>query len=178
MHAVPTTSTVSSSLENPVPPGSTPTLTCTIELDPSVDNEVEITVSWSGPVFGFGKFITTEPVLNSSAKVPTYMSSAFLDAEGTFYDSGMYKCSSMVSSVRYQNYIRNSTSSQGISGKLSVYICTDTVCHTFIDLQFCFNILIVQICIQSIKLVKTGSTLLGIEIQVTIFQTMKLNTLT
>ena len=86
IHTVPTASevTVSNSLENPIPRHSTPTLTCTIRLDPSIDSEIKITVSWSGPVFGFGKFIMTEPVLNKSTEVPTYMSSASLSAQGTF----------------------------------------------------------------------------------------------
>ena len=120
IHAVPSSEVIaSSSLENPIPLRSQPTLTCTIILDPSIDNDVKITISWSGPVFGFGKFIVTEPVLNSSAEVPTYMSSASLSAQETFYDSGLYRCSAMVSPVHHQDYIRNSsTSSQGISGKI------------------------------------------------------------
>ena len=70
IYTVPTSEVIaSSSLMNPISLGSTPNLTCIIRLDPSVDKEVKLDVSWSGPVFGFGEFIMTEPVLNKSVGV-------------------------------------------------------------------------------------------------------------
>ena len=108
---------ISSSLDNPIPRDSIPTLRCIIRLDPSVDREVEVSVSWSGPVYGFGEFTKTEPVLNSSAEVPTYTSSVTLNAEETFYDSGQYSCLVVVSPLMHNDYIRSTpTSGQSISG--------------------------------------------------------------
>ena len=108
---------ISSSLDNPIPRDSIPTLSCIIRLDPSVDREVEVSVLWRGPVYGFGEFTKTEPVLNNTAEVPTYTSSATLNAEETFYDSGQYRCLVLVSPPSHQSYISStSTSSQSISG--------------------------------------------------------------
>lgn len=109
---------IRSSLENPIATDSTPTLTCTITLhaDLLIQHDIEITVSWSGPVYGRGAFTVTEPLLNSSTEVPTYISSAILNAEGSFYDSGLYNCSAVVSPVILQDYIQNtSATSQSIS---------------------------------------------------------------
>ena len=110
---------IRSGLKNPIAHSSTPTLTCTIRLhaDLSSQHDFEITVSWSGPVYGRREFTVTEPLLNSSAEIPTYTSSVTLDAEGTFYDSGLYTCSAVVSPVILQDYIQNtSVTSQSISG--------------------------------------------------------------
>lgn len=40
-------------MENPIPPDSFPTLTCTIKFDPAVDdvNALNIRVTWSGPTY-------------------------------------------------------------------------------------------------------------------------------
>ena len=107
---------IKSSLENPIAPGSTPTLTCTITLHAylSIQQDVVVTVSWSGPMHGHREFTMTEPLLNGSAEVPTYTSLATLNAEGT---SGLYSCSAMVSPIILQDYIQNTSAiSQSISG--------------------------------------------------------------
>ena len=60
----------------------------------------------------------TDPVLNGSAEVPTYTSTASLIADGTFYDSGQYNCSAVVSPLsNYSEFVQNgSITSQNISG--------------------------------------------------------------
>ena len=110
-------------MDNPVSPGSYPTLTCTIVLDSAVDREVQIDVSWSGPVYGFGEYVTTAPVVNSSAEVPTFTSTAALNADESFYDSGQYSCSAVVSPVSNQDFIRSSNAtSRGILGEITVQV--------------------------------------------------------
>ena len=81
---------ISSDTDNPIPSGSSPTLSCTVSLSSAVDIEVEIVTEWSGPTYGLREYTTTEPVLNSSAEVPTYTSTAQLNAPETLYDSGDY----------------------------------------------------------------------------------------
>ena len=108
---------ISSSHDNPISLGTFPTLTCTITLDPSIDRDVQISVSWNGPVYGFGEFTVTAPHLSSSAQVPTYTSTAMLNADGTFYDSGQYRCSAVISSLSNTDLIQNGfATSESISG--------------------------------------------------------------
>ena len=108
---------ISSSLDNPISPGSFPTMTCIITLDPSIDRDVQISVSWNGPVYGFGEFTVTAPRLNSSAEVPTYTSTATLNADETFYDSGQYRCSAIISPLSNTDLIQNGfATSESISG--------------------------------------------------------------
>ena len=105
-------------MNNPIPYGSSPTLSCTVSLSPAIDVEVEIDVEWSGPTYGLREYTTTQPVLNSSAEVPTYTSTARLDAPGTFYDSGQYRCSVMLNPLTNRDVIRSTSavSSPQISG--------------------------------------------------------------
>ena len=105
-------------MENPIPYGSSPTLSCTVSLSPAVDIEVEIVTEWSGPTYGLREYTTTEPVLISSAEMLTYTSTATLDASGTFYDSGQYSCSVVINPLNNRNIIQSTSAidSQGISG--------------------------------------------------------------
>ena len=98
---------ISSDTDNPIPHGSPPTLSCTVSLSSAVDIEVEIVTEWSGPTYGLREYTTTEPVLNSSAEVPTYTSTARFDASGTFYDSGNYYYSVVINSLNNQDFIRS-----------------------------------------------------------------------
>ena len=119
---------IRSNMDNPIESGSYPTLTCTIRLDPSVDTDFDITIAWNGPVYGFGKYIETGPVVNSSAEVPTYTSTAALNADRTFYDSGQYRCSAKVSPSLNSEFLWGSasTTSPRIQGKYqySMYLLT------------------------------------------------------
>ena len=108
---------ISSSLDNPISPSNFPTLTCIITLHSSIDRDVQISVSWNGPVYGFGEFTVTAPLLNSSAQVPTYTSTATLNADGTFYDSGQYSCSAVINPLSNRDLVRNSPATcESISG--------------------------------------------------------------
>ena len=98
---------ISSDTDNPIPDDSSPTLSCKVSLRPAVDIEVEIVTEWSGPTYGLREYTTTEPVLNSSAEVPTYTSTAQLNAPETFYDSGNYYCSVMINPLNNQDFIRS-----------------------------------------------------------------------
>ena len=98
---------ISSDTDNPIPHGASPTLSCTVSLPPAIDIEVEIVTEWSGPTYGLREYTTTEPVLNSSAEVPTYTSTAQLNAPGTFYDSGNYYCSVVINPLHNQDFIRS-----------------------------------------------------------------------
>ena len=111
---------ISSDMNNPIPYGSSPTLSCTVSLSPAIDVDVEINIEWSGQTYGLGEYTTTHPVLNSSAEVPTYTSTATLNAPGTFYDSGHYYCSVVIHPKNNRDFIQNtsSVSSQQLSGKL------------------------------------------------------------
>ena len=94
-------------MDNPIPRGSSPILSCTVSLSPAVDIEVEIVTEWSGPTYGLREHATTEPVLNSSAEVPTYTSTATLNAPGTFYDSGNYYCSVVINPLNNSDFIQS-----------------------------------------------------------------------
>ncbi len=100
---------ISSDTDNPIPQGSSPTLSCTVSLSPAVDIEVEIVTEWSGPTYGVREYTTTEPVLNSSAEVPTYTSTARLNVNDseTFYDSGDYYCSVVINPLNNHDFIRS-----------------------------------------------------------------------
>ena len=109
---------ISSNMDNPIPQGSSPTLTCMVSLSPDIDVEVGINVEWSGPTYGLREYTTTQPVLNSSAEVPTYTSMVRFNAPGTFYDSGQYYCSVMLNPLTNRDVIRSTSavSSPQISG--------------------------------------------------------------
>lgn len=106
-------------MDNPIPLDSSPILSCTVSFSPAIDIDIEIVTEWSGPTYGLGEYITTEPVSNSSAEVPTYTSTARLDAPGTFYDSGNYNCSVVANPLTNLDFIHSSpaVSSQLLSGK-------------------------------------------------------------
>jgi hypothetical protein len=103
---------------NPVPPGSSPTLSCVVSLSPAIDIEVEVIVRWSGQTFGLNEYTTTESVLKPDAEVPTYASTATLNVSGTFYDSGMYFCSVVINPLNNRDIIQGTSAvdSPEISG--------------------------------------------------------------
>ena len=100
---------ISSNLGNPIPPGSSPTLSCVVSLSPAIDIEVEVVIRWRGQTFGLNEYTTTKSVLQTNAEVPTYASRATLNASGTFYDSGQYFCSVVINPLNNRDVI------QGIS---------------------------------------------------------------
>lgn len=118
---------ISSNLGNPIPRGSTPTLTCTISLSSAIDIEVEVVVQWSGQTFGLSEFTYTEPMLENTtgAEVLTYSSMATLNASGTFYDSGQYFCSVVINPTNNYDIIQGTSATYtGISGIIWMHIYT------------------------------------------------------
>ena len=105
-------------MDNPIPYGSSPTLSCAVRLSPAIDVEVEIDIEWSGQTYGLREYTTTHPVLNSSAEVPTYTSTATLNAPGTYYDSGHYYCSVVTNPLNNRDFIQSTSAvdSPRISG--------------------------------------------------------------
>ena len=103
---------------NPIRHGSSPTLTCTVSLSPAIDIQVEIVIEWNGPTYGLREYTTTEPVLNNNAEVPTFTSTATLNASGTFYDSGDYYCSAVINPMIHRDFIQSTSTvtSPRISG--------------------------------------------------------------
>ena len=100
---------------NPISLGSYPTLLRTIRFDPSFDVDVEIDVTWNGPAYGVREYVTTQPVINSRTEVPTYTSTATLNAAETFYDSGDYICSVTLNSPRNSEFTWTSASASSQS---------------------------------------------------------------
>lgn len=114
---------ISSDTDNPIPYGSSPTLSCTVSLSPAIDVDVEMDIKWFGPTYGLSEYTTTHPVLNSSAEVPTYISTATLNAPGTFYDSGHYYCLVVISPLNNRDFIQNTSAMESprISGMFAMH---------------------------------------------------------
>ena len=74
--------------------GSSVTLTCTVELSPSVDVPVTVNIVWTGPA-GFMTTNTAQPVMGSTT---TYISTAIVNSLGRD-QSGDYTCTATVSSM-------------------------------------------------------------------------------
>ena len=87
---------------------------------PAIDIHIGIDIEWSGITYGLNEYNTTEPVLNSSSEVPTFTSTARLNAPGTFYDSGDYYCSVVINPLIHRNLIQSTSAvdSPRISGAL------------------------------------------------------------
>ena len=87
----------------PLYAGSSLTLTCTVTLDPNVDNDETITTSWSGPSNISGeRHLVTEAMGSGS----TYSSSLTINLL-TNIDDGMYTCSVLVTGQNIQSVMAN-----------------------------------------------------------------------
>ena len=84
--------TITATYTTPLYAGSNLTLTCDVTLDPNVDNDETVTISWSGP-----NNITGERYLVSatSGSGSTYTSSLRISPL-TDQDNGIYTCTGMV----------------------------------------------------------------------------------
>ena len=74
--------------------GSSVTLTCTVELSPSVDVPVTVNTVWTGPA-GFMTTNTAQPVMGSTT---TYISTAIVNSLGRD-KSGDYTCTATVNAT-------------------------------------------------------------------------------
>ena len=111
--------TVRSNKPNPVHPiGSIVTLTCTVELSPSVDVPVTVNTEWTGPD-GFTTTNTAQLVTGSTA---TYTSTVTVRSFGR-EQSGVYSCNATGESM--SSFISNSIQQTGAArvtaGTYTVY---------------------------------------------------------
>ena len=99
---------VVSSTPNPILSGSSPTLTCTIELHPAVDIPVHITTVWTGPD---GSKLTSaaSPVMKSFTHYTSKITLNYIKPE----NSGSYTCN-----VSIKNYKEISADKEIVIGKL------------------------------------------------------------
>ena len=72
--------------------GSSPSLTCTVDLDPAVDVPVTVNTVWTGPALT--AFTPTNPVPAAMESLMRYTSTAVVDAAR----NGSYTCQATVSS--------------------------------------------------------------------------------
>ena len=91
---VPVSVNISTTVDSPIRPiGSDVTLTCIVELSPSVNVPVTVNTVWTGP----DGFMTNNTAQLSVERPTTYTSRATVSAFGR-NQSGEYTCSSNVSS--------------------------------------------------------------------------------
>ena len=86
--------------------GSSPNLTCTVELSPAVDVPVTVNTVWTGPD-GFMTTNTAQPVMGSTT---TYTSTAMVNSFGRD-QSGVYTCTATVNST--SSFLTGSGSQSG-----------------------------------------------------------------
>ena len=90
------------------PVGSDVTLTCTVELSPSVDVPVTVNTVWTGP----DGFMTTNTAQTVMGSTTTYTSTAMVSSFGR-NQSGSYMCSATVNSTN--TYVTTSEPKLGSS---------------------------------------------------------------
>ena len=93
---------------NPILSGSSPTLTCTVELDPTVDVSVDITTVWSGPD-GSTLMSDASPVMKSFTHYTSKLTLNYVELS----DSGNYTCT-----VSIRGKIRASVSKEVVISKV------------------------------------------------------------
>ena len=108
--------------------GSSPNLTCTVELSPLVDLKVKLTTVWTGPA-GFMTTNTAQPVMGSTT---TYTSTAMISSIGR-EQSGNYTCTVTVRIMSsFFTDIVGYSSSRIIVGKIA-----DHKMHTILLCKMC-----------------------------------------
>ena len=83
----------------PLYAGSSLTLTCTVTLDPNVDNDETVTTSWSGPSDISGERYLVTEAMGSGSTYSSNLTINFL----TNTDDGMYTCSVLVKGQNIQS---------------------------------------------------------------------------
>ena len=106
---------------SPIPPvGSTVTLTCTVDLSPSVDIPVTVTAQISAPMG-----VTITPVTNSVMESTTrYTSTATVGPFGRIH-SGEYTCMANVRLVTANPFIIGGS---GVTGMARITVGTGKLC--------------------------------------------------
>ena len=119
--AVPAPSSVmlSSSIPNPIPPGSSVTLTCAVELSPAVDVPVTVNTVLTTP----GGFTNTSTAMGSSTNyAATYVINSFRRS-----NSGNYACRATLVSMPTSEYFDDSNAALSsivrvTTGKIEAYV--------------------------------------------------------
>ena len=93
---------------NPILSGSTPTLTCAVELSPAVDVPVTVNTEWTGPD-GLTLTFGAPPVMRSFTHYTSKVKLNYVESA----DSGNYTCT-----MNIRGKIRASVSKIVIMGKL------------------------------------------------------------
>ena len=81
--------------------GSSLTLTCTVTLDPNVDNNETVTTTWSGPSNITGERHLVSATSSSGIRQYTYTSSLRISPL-TDQDNGIYTCTGIVTAENEQ----------------------------------------------------------------------------
>ena len=102
--------------------GSSPILTCTVELSPAVDVPVTVDTVWTGPT-GFRTTNTAQPVMGSTT---TYTSTATISSIG-IDQSGNYTCTMTVRIT--SSDVVGYSSSRIIVGKLGEQYTKGLILH-------------------------------------------------
>ena len=116
--------TVTNDPVSPIRPvGSDTTLTCTVELSPTVDVPVTVNTVWTGPN-GFMTVNTAQSVMGSTT---TYTSTAMVSSFGRG-QSGVYICTATVRSASL--FVTRGASQSGTArltvGKIDKFMCAHT----------------------------------------------------
>ena len=91
--------------------GSSLTLTCTVTLDPHVDNDETVTISWSGPVED--RYIVTDASFSSSTYTSSLIISSLADQ-----DDGIYTCTGMVTGHNEQQATASDSHTLSVTRKV------------------------------------------------------------
>ena len=92
---------VTAAYTTPLYAGSSLTLTCNVTLDPNVDNNENVTASWSGPSDITGeRFLVTA----ASGSGSTYTSNLTISSQAD-QDDGTYTCTGIVTGENEQHVI-------------------------------------------------------------------------
>ena len=109
--------TVTNDPVSPIRPvGSDTTLTCTVELSPTVDVPVTVNTVWTGPN-GFMTVNTAQSVMGSTT---TYTSTAMVSSFGRD-QSGVYNCIAVISAMPSNSFFADGV----LSGTARVSIGED-----------------------------------------------------
>ena len=105
--------TVTATHTAPLYAGSSLTLTCTVTLDPNVDNDETVTTSWSGPSDINGERYLVKEAMDSGSTYSSSLTINFL----TNSDDGSYICTGMVTKENKQLVIASGNHTLSITSK-------------------------------------------------------------
>ena len=117
---------VTATYTTPLYVGSSLTLTCTVTLDPNVDNNETVTISWSGP-----SYISGERYTNASGSGGVYTSNLTFTSL-VHEDKGTYTCIGIVTGKNKQLVTASASHTIATIRKCQPYYCHNTyISHGF-----------------------------------------------